>query len=192
MLRKGSTYYTKAGLKQILKVINNQKIRIVFFTLFCFYSANHYLFDKKDMVVIKTIGNYKISMQVIDSSRRYKIDPLLVTSLIVSESNSYQYAVSNKNAKGLMQLMPATALLILKNTKNKVYQKMQDYPGIIYRPEINIELALIHLKDMYHYKSKHWDSALHIYNLSANSYAKGQRNHAYVNGILKRVKVWRS
>lgn len=38
-----------------------------------------------------------------------KIDPALVQSVIEVESNYDPYAVSNKGAQGLMQLMPATA-----------------------------------------------------------------------------------
>jgi hypothetical protein len=42
-------------------------------------------------------------------ARRYNVDAALVSALIRAESNYSPYAVSRKGARGLMQLMPATA-----------------------------------------------------------------------------------
>jgi soluble lytic murein transglycosylase-like protein len=42
-------------------------------------------------------------------ARRYNVDAALVSALIRAESNYEPYAVSRKGARGLMQLMPATA-----------------------------------------------------------------------------------
>jgi soluble lytic murein transglycosylase-like protein len=48
--------------------------------------------------------------RVIDAeARRYNVDAALVSALIRAESNYEPYAVSRKGARGLMQLMPATA-----------------------------------------------------------------------------------
>jgi len=43
------------------------------------------------------------------SARAHNVDPLLVQSVIQTESNYNHYAVSPKGAEGLMQLMPGTA-----------------------------------------------------------------------------------
>ncbi len=48
--------------------------------------------------------------QLVDqAARAYDLDPALVHSIIKVESNYNTYAVSNKGAQGLMQLIPSTA-----------------------------------------------------------------------------------
>ena len=47
-----------------------------------------------------------------DASGRYRLDPDFVSSVIRAESNFQPRAVSRKGAQGLMQLMPATSVLL--------------------------------------------------------------------------------
>lgn len=47
-----------------------------------------------------------------DAAARYNLDPTLIHSVIAIESNFDPKAVSRKNARGLMQLMPRTAELM--------------------------------------------------------------------------------
>jgi len=54
-------------------------------------------------------GNVLIDSYIVDSSRRYAIDPLLIYSQMHQESSFKLRATSYKGASGLMQLMPATA-----------------------------------------------------------------------------------
>jgi len=56
-----------------------------------------------------TTGNSLHDSYILDSSRRYNIDPLLIYSQMHQESSFHIRATSNKGASGLMQLMPATA-----------------------------------------------------------------------------------
>jgi soluble lytic murein transglycosylase-like protein len=56
-----------------------------------------------------TTGDALIDSYIVDSSRRYGIDPLLIYSQMHQESSFKLRATSNKGASGLMQLMPATA-----------------------------------------------------------------------------------
>jgi soluble lytic murein transglycosylase-like protein len=56
-----------------------------------------------------TTGDIMIDSYIVDSSRRYSIDPLLIYSQMHQESSFKLRATSNKGASGLMQLMPATA-----------------------------------------------------------------------------------
>ena len=54
-------------------------------------------------------GDDLVDSYIVDSSRRYDIDPLLIYAQMGQESSFKKKALSNKGASGLMQLMPATA-----------------------------------------------------------------------------------
>jgi len=56
-----------------------------------------------------TTGDIEIDTYIVDSARRYNIDPLLIYSQMHQESSFKLKATSYKGASGLMQLMPATA-----------------------------------------------------------------------------------
>lgn len=56
-----------------------------------------------------TTGNLLHDSYIVDSSRRYRIDPLLIYAQMHQESSFKISATSHKGASGLMQLMPATA-----------------------------------------------------------------------------------
>lgn len=56
-----------------------------------------------------TTGNELHDAYIVESSRRYAIDPLLIYSQMHQESSFKIRATSHKGASGLMQLMPATA-----------------------------------------------------------------------------------
>jgi hypothetical protein len=56
-----------------------------------------------------TTGNTSIDQLIIDSGHRNLVDPLLLYSIMHQESTFKPRAMSNKGARGLMQLMPGTA-----------------------------------------------------------------------------------
>jgi hypothetical protein len=56
-----------------------------------------------------TTGDARYDSYIVESSRRYNIDPLLIYSQMHQESSFKLRATSYKGASGLMQLMPATA-----------------------------------------------------------------------------------
>ena len=56
-----------------------------------------------------TTGDTKIDSYIADSGRRHGVDPVLLYAIMHRESAFKRNAVSYKGARGLMQLMPATA-----------------------------------------------------------------------------------
>jgi hypothetical protein len=57
-----------------------------------------------------TTGDASIDQFIIDSGHRNLVDPLLLYSIMHQESTFKTRAMSNKGARGLMQLMPGTAV----------------------------------------------------------------------------------
>jgi Transglycosylase SLT domain len=56
-----------------------------------------------------TTGDSKVDSYIADASARHGVDPVLIYSIMHRESAFKKMAVSYKGARGLMQLMPATA-----------------------------------------------------------------------------------
>ena len=54
-------------------------------------------------------GDANVDRFIVASSNRHGVDPLLIYSIMHRESSFKKFALSHKGARGLMQLMPATA-----------------------------------------------------------------------------------
>lgn len=62
----------------------------------------------------------KLSRHLVELCRRYRFDPVFVLSLIKVESGFRTQVLSPVGARGLMQLMPATAFAVAKNWNLKL------------------------------------------------------------------------
>ena len=92
---------------------------------------------------------------IVKASEKHKIEPALIKAIIKAESNFNHRAVSRKGAKGLMQLMPATASSL----------QVQDS----FHPENNIEGGVKYLRYLLNYFNGNLPLALAAYNAGENA-----------------------
>lgn len=84
--------------------------------------------------------------EIIDeNSRKHNLDPFLVTSIILVESNFESHAESVKGARGLMQLMPETANWIAEQMGHPVPIEAEK----LFVPEFNVQLGTWYLASLY-------------------------------------------
>ncbi|MCY7375178.1 MAG: lytic transglycosylase domain-containing protein [Pyrinomonadaceae bacterium] len=101
------------------------------------YNVQPFVYTKLSMAAGKTMdgfttGDATIDSYIVASSMRYNIDPLLIYAQMHQESSFKLKAISYKGARGLMQLMPATAVRL----------------GVtdIYNPKQNIEGGIKYMR----------------------------------------------
>tara|TARA_B100000953_G_C17981814_1_gene409352 strand:- start:189 stop:860 length:672 start_codon:yes stop_codon:yes gene_type:complete len=98
--------------------------------------SGHYTgLDEKNAVRIPEL--------ILDESKKYGYDPLFLTALIITESSFYNWAKSNRGARGLMQLRPATAIALASETH-------LEWRGVrtLFDPEKNIALGAYYLNKL--------------------------------------------
>ena len=71
-------------------------------------------------------GDAKVDGYIVDSATRNNVDPLLVYATMSQESSFKPRAISNKGARGLMQLMPGTAA---RFGVNNIFDPKQNIEG---------------------------------------------------------------
>lgn len=79
------------------------------------------------------VGNYKRYLSTVKSvCKTENIKTSLILAMIKTESNFNEHALSNKGAKGLMQIMPATAEYIAKLLDYKKDYDLYNFKDNIY------------------------------------------------------------
>ncbi|TJX59995.1 lytic transglycosylase domain-containing protein [Soehngenia saccharolytica] len=73
---------------------------------------------------------------VYNYSLKYNLDPFLVFSIIKTESNFNEKAISSKNARGLMQISEGTAQWAVDELKIENFK-----PDNLFDPEVNIMIG---------------------------------------------------
>ena len=88
-------------------------------------------------------NDVRIPEWILIESKKYGYDPLFLTALIITESSFYNWAKSNRGARGLMQLKPDTAVALASETSLK-------WKGTrtLFDPEKNIALGAYYLNKM--------------------------------------------
>lgn len=148
----------------------------------------------------KVIANYytgldekndvRIPEWILVESKKYGYDPLFLTALIITESSFYNWAKSNRGARGLMQLKPATAVALASETRLK-------WKGVhtLFDPEKNIALGAYYLNKLV---ARFGDLALALeaYNHGPSRLSKylrkGYKPKRYSKKVLKNYRKIRS
>jgi soluble lytic murein transglycosylase-like protein len=132
-----------------------------------------------------TTGDSQIDGFIVDSGTRNGVDPILVYSIMHQESSFKPRATSYKGARGLMQLMPPTALRF----------------GVtnIYDPRQNIEGGARYLRFLLNYFGGNVQLALAGYNAGEGAVEKYgrqippyQETQEYVRRIYRRYSLIRN
>lgn len=185
-----------------------------------FQDSGHY--DRAIEVVKHTVPNY-FAMEIPQLPRSYwealfpkpywtelkryssqnSLDPYLVASLIRQESEFNPSALSNKNAAGLMQLLPSTGKKVAKEVKLRHFNA-----GQLLSPGVNLQLGTRYFRNMVD-KFGSFEYALAAYNagtdrvqdwLSQGKYRDPQEfvesipfteTREYVQAILRNSNVYR-
>lgn len=113
-------------------------------------------------VVLKLMYPLKYEEQILAGSKKYSLDPYLISSVIYVESKFVEGAHSRRGAIGLMQIMPETAKWIAES-KSEVFQE-----GRLYRAEVNIDYGCWYLASL----RSEFDGNL-IYMLTAYNAGRG-------------------
>jgi len=97
----------------------------------------------------------ELSSLIRETANRYGLEPEFVMALVKVESNFNPYAISDKGARGLMQLIPATARLY----------GLRDY----YDPAANLDAGMRHLRMLFERHNHDIDLVLAAYNAGSGA-----------------------
>lgn len=118
------------------------------------------------------------------AASRYEIDPHLIRAVVATESNYDSYAVSRRGARGLMQLMPATAGDMAVNNSFNARQ--------------NIEGGCRYLRRLLNMFDENLHLALAAYNAGPGTVKKYQsippyrETQEYVRSVLSKFQLYKS
>ncbi len=126
----------------------------------------------------KPLFNTPYDRLIATEAKRYDVDASLVSALIRAESNYQPRAVSRKGARGLMQLMPATA--------NRL---SLSHP---FDPVANVHAGVRYLKELLDRFDQRPDLVLAAYNAGENAVETygGVPPYRETVGYVKRILSW--
>lgn len=129
-----------------------------------------------ETVILKNIYPKKYTEHIEKYSNEYNVDPLLIFSIIKAESNFNPEAQSSSGAKGLMQLMEATATEIANEIDEPLLEDNN-----LFEPEKNIMIGVKYYSDLLKIYDGNMLLALTAYNAGI-----GNVNEWIKTGIIKK------
>lgn len=122
--------------------------------------------------------------ETLEISERYGMDPYWVLAVMWTESHYVHSVKSNKNAHGLMQVLPSTAETLFKSENGE---------ALLLKPSNNIKVGVIYLKQLLNLYSNNYQMATVAYNQGpGNIKKKGKKvmvNNQYLIKVRNAYKV---
>ncbi|MGL5351948.1 MAG: lytic transglycosylase domain-containing protein [Clostridium sp.] len=94
-------------------------------------------------IIKEYVFPYKYSEYINEYSEKYELDPLLVLSIMKTESNFDKNAVSSREAKGLMQIMDKTGEWAAQEIGVNYFM-----PNMLFDPNLNIQIGCWYLQNL--------------------------------------------
>ncbi|MBU5311189.1 lytic transglycosylase domain-containing protein [Tissierella carlieri] len=134
--------------------------------------------------LILTIGiillttNYPIGYKsmIVEYSKEYDLDPYLVASIINVESKYDKDAISQKGARGLMQISPSTGKWASEVLGIDNYSE-----DILFDPETNIRIGTWYLDTLFKEFDYNLELVLAAYNAGSGNVSKWLKDEKYSN-----------
>lgn len=111
---------------------------------------------------------------IVKYSNEYNLDPYLVASIINVESKYDTYAISSKDARGLMQISPQTG-----KWGSEVLEIGNYNEEILFEPETNIKIGTWYLSVLLKEFEGNIDLVLAAYNAGSGNVSKWLNNKEY-------------
>lgn len=119
------------------------------------------------LVVLTTKYPIGYRNAIVKYSREYQIDPYLVASIINVESKYDKYALSPKEAKGLMQIAPQTGKWAGELLEIENYNE-----DILFNPDTNIRIGTWYINRLFKEFDGNLDLVLAAYNAGSGNVNK--------------------
>jgi hypothetical protein len=127
------------------------------------------------------LSRAEIKQIVISEATNSPVPPSLALAVAKIESDFNARALSAAGARGVMQIMPATARSVFGVGKDELWNA-----------RLNIQLGIDYLAKLYRQYGRRWDLALSHYNGGTLSGQGGNAvAHAYTRKYVRRVLNWR-
>jgi soluble lytic murein transglycosylase-like protein len=150
------------------------------------HNVPYVLIMKEKRVIIQLKGDgTSYDDLIVKASEKYRIDSTLIKAIIKAESNFNHRAVSPKGARGLMQLMPATAATL----------QVKDS----FEPDNNIDGGVRYLRYLMNLFNGNLSLVLAAYNAGENAVIRNnnrippyQETQTYVRRVLHHLNSYNS
>ncbi len=121
-------------------------------------------------------SRFEIKQMVMSEAEQSTVPVSLALAVAKVESDFNEKALSSAGARGVMQIMPATAQL-----------EFGVHPDELWTAEENIRLGIRFLEKLYTQYDENWELALSHYN---GGTLKNKRAHTFNQGYVRKVQKW--